>query len=66
MEDAVAANDNIDPKKAKVLDVAISSPNFEVVGNQFGYEGKTAERRGKRLVLEAAKAFDKVLEALAA
>jgi hypothetical protein len=66
MEDAMAANDNLDPEHASVLDAAITSPNFETVGNRFGFTGKTAERQGKRLTMDACKAFSQVLERLAA
>jgi hypothetical protein len=65
-EDVLAANDNLDPKHAAVLEAAIAAPNFETVGYQFGYTGKTAERQGKRLTLEACKAFSEVLERVAA
>jgi hypothetical protein len=66
MEDGVAANDNLAPNHAAVLEAAITSPNFETVGNRFRFSGKTAERRGKRLTLEACKAFSEGLERLAA
>jgi hypothetical protein len=65
-EDGLAANDNLDPKHVAVLEAAIVAPNFETVGYQFGYTGKTAERQGKRLTLAACKAFSEVLERLAA
>jgi hypothetical protein len=66
MEDAGAANDNLSPEHVMVLDTAMVAQNFTVVGEAFGFRGKTAERHGKRLVLEASKAFSDVLERLAA
>ena len=56
-QERIVANDNLDPKHAAVLDAAIVAPNFETVGCQFGYTGKTAERQGKRLTIAAAQAF---------
>ena len=50
----------------KVLDAAIVARNFAVVGLAFGFKGKTAERHGKRLVLEASKGFSAVLQQIAA
>jgi hypothetical protein len=65
-EERIATNDNIDPKHAQVLDAAIVSPNFEAVGTQLGYSGKTAQRQGKRLVLQACKSFSEIKERFAA
>ncbi|WP_439366038.1 hypothetical protein ACNJYD_08950 [Bradyrhizobium sp. DASA03005] len=62
-----AMNDNLDPKHIRALDAAITSPNFETVGVRLGYAaGKTAERWGKRLVLEACNSFSELKERLAA
>ncbi|MGY4502381.1 hypothetical protein ACVWYH_006338 [Bradyrhizobium sp. GM24.11] len=62
-----AVNDNVDPRHIRALDAAVTSPNFESVGIQLGYAaGKTAERWGKRLTLEACKAFDALKQQLAA
>ncbi|WP_256807799.1 hypothetical protein [Bradyrhizobium sp. Bra64] len=66
MERAVAANDNMQPAHRKVLDIAITARNFGEVGQAFGYSGKNAERRGKRLVQEAAKELSLILERCAA
>jgi hypothetical protein len=66
MQEATFANDNVSPEHVKVLDEAIVARNFTVVGKAFGFAGKTAERRGKRLVLEAAKGFSAVLQQVAA
>lgn len=66
MEDAIAANDNLTPGQINALDTAITARNFADVGKVAGFTGKTAERQGKRLVLEASKAFSVVLERLAA
>ncbi|WFT94381.1 hypothetical protein QA633_40030 [Bradyrhizobium barranii] len=62
-----AVNDNLDARYIRTLDAAVTSPNFESVGIQLGYAaGKTAERWGKRLTLEACKAFDELNQQLAA
>jgi hypothetical protein len=66
IEDAIAANDNLAPDHAKTLDTVMTAGNFREVGEQFGFKGKTAERHGKRLVLEASKELSEVLERLAA
>jgi hypothetical protein len=66
MEDANAANDNLSPQHVKALDTALTARNFTVVGEAFGFQARTAERQGKRLVLEATKAFSAILERLAA
>jgi hypothetical protein len=66
MEGVIAANDNLSPEHVKTLDIAVSAQNFTVVGEAFGFSRKTAERQGKRLVLEASKAFSEVLEQVAA
>ena len=66
MQEATFANDNLSPERVKVLDLAIVAPNFTVVGEAFGYAGKTAERHGKSLVLDAAKGLSSVLQQLAA
>jgi hypothetical protein len=65
-EERIAANDNLAPHDAAVLDAAIVSPNFQTIGGQFGYSGKTAERQGKLLVLAACKSFYELKERLAA
>lgn len=66
MEERAAANDNLATHHAVVLDAAITSPSFKAIGTAFGYREKTAERQGKRLVLEAARAFSKLKHQLAA
>jgi hypothetical protein len=50
----------------RVLDLAVTAVNFRVIGEAFGSTDKTAERRGKRLVLEAANNLSSVLEKIAA
>jgi hypothetical protein len=66
MQDAAFANDNISPKHAKVLDAAIVAQNFSEIGKVFGFTKKTAERQGKRLLVDACKGFDEVLKQLVA
>ena len=39
---------------------------FSEFGSVFGFEGKTAERRGKAIVLEAAEKLTAALEKVAA
>lgn len=50
----------------KALAAAICAPNFSKVGEAFGFDGKTAERRGKAIVIAAAKTLSAVLEKNAA
>jgi hypothetical protein len=54
------------PETVRALDAAIIAANFSEVGGVFGFEGKTAERRGKAIVLEAAKNLSTALEKIAA
>jgi hypothetical protein len=66
MEDTIAANDNLSSDHVKTLDAAMTAGNFREVGEQFGFRAETAERHGKRLVLQASKALSQVLDKLAA
>lgn len=50
----------------KLLDTAITASNFADIGNAAGYCGKTAERHGKRLVLDACHALSRIITAEAA
>jgi hypothetical protein len=54
------------PQDVRVLDLAVIAPNFREVGEAFGSNEKAAERRGKRLVLTAAKNLAEALKKIAA
>jgi hypothetical protein len=49
------------PDTVKALDAAIEAENFEDVGRAFGHDGKTAERKGKQIVLAACAELAAVL-----
>lgn len=48
---------------ARVLDLALVVANLEEIGIHLGFEGKTAERRGKRALLAACKILEEKLAA---
>lgn len=48
---------------ARVLDLALVVANLEEIGMHLGFEGKTAERRGKRALLDACKILEEKLAA---
>lgn len=50
----------------KVLDIAIHASNFEDIGNAFGFRDKTAQRRGKSLLITASRSLSAVLGNVAA
>lgn len=48
---------------AKILDHALVAANFSEIGERLGYEGKTAERRGKLALITACEVLEKELAA---
>lgn len=52
----------LDPDHVVVLDAAIKAANFREIGELFGHNDKTAERRGKQLVYKAVGQLDEILK----
>lgn len=65
-QEATYLNDNLAPDDIAALDASLSSDSFRALGETLGYRGKTAERRGKRRLLLAARNLATVLEKLSA
>ncbi|MBS7704750.1 hypothetical protein [Chelatococcus asaccharovorans] len=62
MEVAAIVKAKLPPEQRTALDVAIFAESFRSVGEAFGKVDKNAERHGKRLVLQATKELQKILE----
>jgi hypothetical protein len=56
----------LSPDDTKALDTAIHASNYRDVGEAFGFRGKTAERRGKSLLLAASKSLSTLIDKAAA
>lgn len=55
----------IGPHNAQILDHALTAANFSEIGERLGYEGKTAERRGKAALIAACEILERELAAAA-
>lgn len=53
----------VGPHNAQILDHALVAANFSEIGERLGYEGKTAERRGKAALIAACSILEKELAA---
>jgi hypothetical protein len=63
MQEAEYVRKAVGRETADILDHALVAANFAEIGERLGFEGKTAERRGKAAVLKACKVLDEKLAA---
>lgn len=63
MQEAEYVRKAVGRETADILDHALVAANFAEIGERLGFQGKTAERRGKAAVLKACKVLDEKLAA---
>lgn len=65
-QEAALVKSKLSPKDAELLDLAVQTENFAVLGESLDYVGKNAERQGKRHLLAVTKKLVPILQEIAA
>jgi hypothetical protein len=60
---AVTIRQMVGKDTARILDLALTAANFREIGVSHGKQGKTAERHGQKLVIEACEKLQKLVAA---